>query len=45
MHEVPGISAEVARFARRVAEAGFTVFMPHLFGVAGAKTTAAMAIL
>ncbi len=39
MHEVPGISAEVARFARRVADAGFTVFMPHLFGPIGVKTT------
>ncbi|MDP8916327.1 MAG: dienelactone hydrolase family protein [Pseudomonadota bacterium] len=39
MHEVPGISSEVARFARRVVDAGFTVFMPHLFGVLGAKTT------
>ena len=38
MPEVPGVSAEVARFARKVAGAGFTVFMPHLFGVAGAKT-------
>jgi hypothetical protein len=38
MHEVPGISEEVARFARKVADAGFTVFMPHLFGVLGAKT-------
>jgi dienelactone hydrolase len=41
MHEVPGISAEVARFARKVADAGFTVFMPHLFGVLGAKTSEA----
>ncbi len=39
MHEVPGISAEVARFARKVADAGFTVFMPHLFGVLGSKTS------
>jgi dienelactone hydrolase len=39
MHEVPGISAEVLRFARRVADAGFTVFMPHLFGPVGVKTT------
>ena len=39
MHEVPGVSAEVARFARRVADAGFTVFMPHLFGPVGVKTT------
>jgi hypothetical protein len=38
MHEVPGISAEVLRFARKVVDAGFTVFMPHLFGVLGAKT-------
>ncbi|MBA2771345.1 MAG: dienelactone hydrolase family protein [Pseudomonadota bacterium] len=38
MHEVPGISAEVARFARKVADAGFTVFMPHLFGVVGKPT-------
>ena len=35
MHEVPGISAEVLRFARKVVDAGFTVFMPHLFGVLG----------
>jgi Dienelactone hydrolase family len=39
MHEVPGISAEVARFARRVVDAGFTVFMPRLFGPVGVKTT------
>lgn len=38
MHEVPGISAEVLRFARKVVDAGFTVFLPHLFGVVGAKT-------
>jgi dienelactone hydrolase len=39
MHEVPGISAEVARFARKVADKGFTVFMPRLFGPVGVKTT------
>ncbi len=38
MHEVPGISAEVARFTRKVVEAGFTVFMPRLFGPVGVKT-------
>jgi hypothetical protein len=38
MHEVPGISSEVARFARKVADAGFTVFMPHLFGAVGRPT-------
>ncbi len=38
MHEVPGITAEVARFARHVVRAGMTVFMPRLFGRVGAKT-------
>lgn len=32
MHEVPGITPEVATFARIVADAGFTVFAPTLFG-------------
>lgn len=32
MPEMPGISPHVARFARWVREAGFTVFMPSLFG-------------
>ena len=32
MSEVPGITPQVARFARRIADAGFTVFMPQLFG-------------
>jgi len=41
MHEVPGITAEVARFARKVVGAGMTVFMPRLFGRVGAKTNAA----
>ncbi|MBM4266769.1 MAG: dienelactone hydrolase [Deltaproteobacteria bacterium] len=35
IHEVPGITPEVARFARRVADDGFTVFAPHLFGTPG----------
>ena len=39
MHEVPGISEEVARFARKVVDAGLTVFMPRLFGPVGAETT------
>lgn len=38
MHEVPGISSEVVRFARKLVDAGFTVFMPHLFGVVGTRT-------
>jgi dienelactone hydrolase len=37
MTEMPGISPEVARFARRVRDAGFAVYMPHLFGRDGAE--------
>lgn len=32
MHEIPGITPEVATFARRVADAGFSVAVPCLFG-------------
>ena len=39
MAEMPGISPEVARFARWVREAGFTVYMPVLFGDPGAPVT------
>ncbi len=35
MSEMPGISPQVARFARMVRDAGITVFMPQLFGVPG----------
>ena len=35
MSEMPGIYPLVARFARRVRDAGFTVWMPHLFGTDG----------
>lgn len=35
MHEIPGITPFVADFARIVADAGFTVYLPHLFGVPG----------
>ncbi len=35
MPEMPGISPEVARFARWVRDAGFTVYMPVLFGDPG----------
>ncbi len=41
MHEVPGITAEVAHFVRNVVSAGLTVFMPRLFGRVGAKTNEA----
>jgi dienelactone hydrolase len=36
MTEMPGISPHVARFARWVRDAGFTVYMPSLFGQDGA---------
>lgn len=32
IHEIPGITPQVADFGRRVADAGFTAVMPHLFG-------------
>ena len=41
MAEMPGISPDVARFARWVREAGFTVYMPSLFGRDGAFPTSA----
>src|SRR5579864_2176445 len=36
MTEMPGISPHVARFSRWVRGAGFTVYMPSLFGRDGA---------
>ncbi|MDP9920663.1 dienelactone hydrolase [Variovorax boronicumulans] len=36
MTEMPGISPHVARFARWVRDAGFTVYMPSMFGRDGA---------
>jgi dienelactone hydrolase len=36
MTEMPGISPQVARFGRWVRDAGFTVYMPSLFGRDGA---------
>lgn len=35
IHEVPAITPEVAEFARRVADAGFTAIMPSLLGTPG----------
>jgi dienelactone hydrolase len=35
MSEMPGISPQVAHFARKVRDAGFTVWMPQLFGDPG----------
>jgi dienelactone hydrolase len=39
MHEIPGITPEVARFARIVADAGFTVLAPSMFGTPDRKMT------
>ncbi|MEO1175101.1 MAG: dienelactone hydrolase, partial [Myxococcota bacterium] len=36
MSEMPGISPRVVRFARGVRDAGFTVWLPSLFGRDGA---------
>jgi len=44
MHEVPGITPTVARFGRIVADAGFTVLMPTLFGTPGRATRAPYAM-
>jgi dienelactone hydrolase len=37
--EMPGVSPDVTRFARWVRDAGFTVYVPSLFGVDGAYPT------
>ncbi|MBV8767917.1 MAG: dienelactone hydrolase family protein [Hyphomicrobiales bacterium] len=44
MSEMPGISPEVARFARWVRNTGFTVYMPSLFGRDGAVPRSAEGI-
>lgn len=41
MHELPGITPPVREFAIRVADAGYTVAMPHLFGVPGGPVSVA----
>ena len=40
MTEMPGISPHVARFSRWVCDAGFSVYMPSLFGRDGALVSA-----
>lgn len=40
MPEMPGISPDVARFARWIRDAGLSVYMPSLFGIDGAWPTA-----
>lgn len=44
MHEIPGITPPVAAFARRVADEGFTVVMPWLFGTPGKPLSAPYAM-
>lgn len=44
MPEMPGISPEVARFARWLRDAGFSVYLPSLFGQDGAVLDAAEAV-
>ncbi len=40
MHEVPGITPECARFARRLVDEGFSVALPSLFGTPMAPMSA-----
>lgn len=44
IHEVPGLHPLVVAFGDRLVEAGFTVFMPSLFGTPGKPVTKAYAI-
>ncbi len=44
MSEMPGITPNVAAFAQRVVDAGFTVAMPVLFGEPGRKLSAGYAM-
>jgi dienelactone hydrolase len=39
VHEIPGITPEVLRFADEVVDRGFTVVLPHLFGDPGASAS------
>ena len=39
IHEIPGITPEVAAFGQEVVDAGYTVVMPSLFGTDGAEMT------
>ncbi len=40
IHEIPGITPEVAVFGQELVDAGYTVVMPSLFGTDGAPMTA-----
>ncbi|GAA5156596.1 dienelactone hydrolase family protein [Nocardioides marinquilinus] len=37
VHEIPGLTPQVVAFAEEVVEAGYTVVLPHLFGMPGAR--------
>ena len=39
VHEIPGITPEVMRFADEVVDRGYTVVLPHLFGHPGAPAS------
>ena len=41
VHEIPGITPEVAAFGEELVDAGYTVVMPSLFGTDGAPATIA----
>ena len=41
IHEIPGITPQVAAFGRRVAERGMTAVLPVLFGTPGQPESAA----
>lgn len=43
IHEIPGLTPEVAAFARRVVAAGYTVVMPSIFGTPGRPISIAYA--
>jgi dienelactone hydrolase len=44
IHEIPGLHPLVIRFANRLVDAGFTVFLPSLFGEPGRSVTIPYAI-
>lgn len=44
MHEVPGITPLVAKFARNVRDTGFTVFLPSLLGTPGKPPSISYAV-
>lgn len=44
IHEIPGITPDVAAFGQRVVDAGFTAVLPHLFGTPNKPATTAYAM-